>query len=79
MRKARRTAKQTPPNRVKHHRLRLMLSRPELAAKAGISVEALGKIENGKTNPRISTQRKLVVALGYDVKQAEEVFPRYEE
>ncbi|MEO0082159.1 MAG: helix-turn-helix transcriptional regulator [candidate division WOR-3 bacterium] len=76
---ARPVRKRIPPNRVKYYRMKLMLSRRELANKAGISVEALCKIENRTTIPRLPTMRKILIALGKDVSEAETVFPGYAE
>jgi len=81
MPKSKRTPKKTkaPPNRLKHYRVQKLLSRAELANKAGVSIAVIEKIENGKTNPRIATKRKLIAGLGMTVDQAELVFPHYED
>jgi DNA-binding XRE family transcriptional regulator len=72
-------AKAATSNRVKAHRVQQMLSRAELAEKAGISVEALCKIENGTVRPRINTRRKILTGLGFTIERAGDVFPGCED
>jgi DNA-binding XRE family transcriptional regulator len=50
---------------VKEIRERLMMSKSELARKAGISVLTVDRIEKGKTC-RLGTKRRIVEALGYN-------------
>lgn len=50
-------------NPVKKMRERLMMSRSELARKAGISVLTVDRIEKGRSC-RLKTKRKIVEALG---------------
>lgn len=52
--------------RIKHWRERKVLGQAELAAKAGISVTGLSRIELGQRKPRPSTVRKIAEALGVD-------------
>jgi DNA-binding XRE family transcriptional regulator len=52
-------------NPLKTVRERLMISRSELARKAGVSVLTLGRIEEGKPC-RLDTKRRLVKALGFN-------------
>ena len=42
------------------------LTQEELAAKAGITVAALSRIERNNAEPRPTTRRKLAQALGVD-------------
>jgi len=49
----------------KKAREKLMISKMELARKAGISPITLDRIENGKPF-RISTKRKIIEALGFN-------------
>jgi predicted transcriptional regulator len=52
-------------NPVKDARKKLMLSKSELARKAGISLLTVDRLEKGKAC-RISTKRKIVEALGFN-------------
>jgi predicted transcriptional regulator len=52
-------------NPLKAVRERLMISRSELARKAGVSVLTLGRIEGGKPC-RLDTKRRLVKVLGFN-------------
>ncbi|MBI5816126.1 MAG: helix-turn-helix transcriptional regulator [Nitrospinae bacterium] len=61
------------PNRVKDHRDNLMMSKAELARKAGISVQTLNRIERGEVC-RVDTQRKILEALGLKVDDKDKVF-----
>ena len=53
-------------NSVRKIRENLLMSRAELARKAGISVLTLDRIEKGMSC-RIETKRKIILALGYDL------------
>ena len=50
------------------------MSKSELARKAGVSVLTVDRIEKGM-DCRISTKRKIILALGYDVSEKEKIFP----
>lgn len=50
--------------RVRTARERAVLSQGELAAKVGISQNALSQIETGRAQPRPATIRKIAEALG---------------
>jgi len=50
------------------------MSKAELARKAGISPLTIDRIEKGAAC-RVSTMRKLILALGYNVEDREKVFP----
>ena len=52
-------------NPLKVARERLMISRSELARRAGVSVITLDRIEKGKPF-RLDTKRKIVKALGFN-------------
>jgi len=52
-------------NRVKEMRERLMISKAELAKKAGISVLTVDRVKKGKSC-RPLTKRKIVEALGFN-------------
>ena len=53
-------------NAVKKSREERLMSRAELARKAGISPQTLDRVERGKTC-RLETKRKILFALGYDL------------
>lgn len=50
-------------NALKEQRERVMLSQGELAAKSGVGISAINKIEKGKETPWPRTIRKLAEAL----------------
>ena len=51
-----------------------LLSKSELARKAGLSVLTIDRIEKGM-DCRISSKRKIMLALGYDFSEKDKVFP----
>ncbi len=53
-------------NRLKNLRTRRALTQRELAARAGISTNALNRLELDKAEPHMSTLRKLARALDID-------------
>ena len=61
-------------NFVREIRERLLLTKAELAIKAGISPLTIDRIEKGK-NCRIETKRKIMLALGNKVTDKDNVFP----
>jgi DNA-binding XRE family transcriptional regulator len=61
------------PNNVKKLREEKMLSKAELARLAGISPLTLDRIEKGKAC-RVSTKRKILLALGLKTNQKQQVF-----
>lgn len=61
------------PNRVQEYRDNLMMSKAELARKAGISVQTLNRIEHGEAC-RVDTQRKILVALDVKVEDKKKIF-----
>ncbi|HWP22664.1 MAG TPA: helix-turn-helix transcriptional regulator [Candidatus Binatia bacterium] len=62
-------------NNVRKMREAKMLSKTELARLAGISPLTLDRIEKGK-ECRLSTKRKILLALGLTIEQKETVFKR---
>ena len=60
-------------NNVKKIREEKMLSKAELARMAGIYPLTLDRIEKGK-DCRMATKRKILLALGLEIKQKERVF-----
>ncbi len=60
-------------NSVKRYREKLLLSKAELARKAGVSVLTINRIENG-LNCRMDTKRKIILALGLDLSEKDKVF-----
>lgn len=60
-------------NRVKIIRESKLLSKSELARKAGISVITVGRIERGE-ECRMETMRKIILALGYTLEEKGKVF-----
>ncbi len=65
--------KMKAPNRVKEFRENLMMSKAELARKAGISVQTLNRIERGEVC-RVDTQRKILEALSLKVEDKSKIF-----
>lgn len=61
-------------NRVKEIRESLLMSKAELARKAGISPLTIDRIEKGAIC-RMSTMRKIILALGFTTADREAVFP----
>ncbi len=64
-------------NRVKEIRESLLMSKAELARKAGVSALTIDRIEGG-ANCRMSTMRKIILALGLTLGDKEKVFPEDE-
>lgn len=60
-------------NRVKKLREELLMSKAELARKAGISLITLNRVEDGESC-RMATKRKLLQALGFKLSDKEKVF-----
>jgi DNA-binding XRE family transcriptional regulator len=61
-------------NLVKEIREQLLMSKAELARKAGVSPLTIDRIEKGKTC-RMETKRKIILALGYKLSNKEKIFP----
>ena len=60
-------------NNVKLIRESRLLSKSELARKAGVSVLTVGRIERGE-ECRMETMRKIILALGYSLEDKTKVF-----
>ncbi|UCF83418.1 MAG: helix-turn-helix transcriptional regulator [Desulfobacteraceae bacterium] len=61
-------------NAVKNIREGLLMSKAELARKAGVSPLTIDRVERGK-DCRMETKRKIILALGYDLSDRERIFP----
>ena len=61
-------------NIVKKIREELLMSKAELARKAGVSPLTIDRIEKGK-NCRMETKRKIILALGYKLSDKDSIFP----
>lgn len=64
----------THPNNVKKLRQRAMMSKAELARRAGVSPLTIDRVESG-CPCRMDTKRKILEALGLQPAAAPEVFP----
>ena len=51
-----------------------MMSKTELAEKAGITINTINRVENNLPC-RIETKRKILLALGYKISEKNKVFP----
>ena len=60
-------------NNVKSIRESRLLSKSELARKAGISVLTVGRVERGE-ECRMETMRKIILALGFSIEEKNKVF-----
>ena len=61
-------------NNLKQIRAKVLLSKAELARKAGVSVLTISRIEQGQ-ECRMDTKRKVIQALGYKIEERKKVFP----
>jgi DNA-binding XRE family transcriptional regulator len=61
-------------NIVKEIREELLMSKAELARKAGVSPLTIDRIEKGKSC-RMETRRKIILALGYNLADKDKIFP----
>ncbi len=61
-------------NNLKQIRNKALLSKAELARKAGVSVLTISRIESGM-DCRVDTKRKVIQALGLKITDKEKVFP----
>lgn len=61
-------------NIVKDIRETLLMSKAELARKAGVSPLTIDRIEKGKSC-RMETKRKIILALGYKLSDKDKIFP----
>ena len=60
-------------NKVKVLREKKLMSKSELARKAGISTVTVDRIERGESC-RVETMRKIILALGYTLEDRDKVF-----
>ncbi|MGD0624323.1 MAG: helix-turn-helix domain-containing protein [Thermodesulfobacteriota bacterium] len=60
-------------NSLKRYRERLLLSKAELARKAGISTLTIDRVERGKSC-RLETKRKIILALGLKLSERGKIF-----
>jgi len=60
-------------NNVRNLRESLLMSKAELARKAGVSPLTIDRIEKGE-NCRMDTKRKIILALGYGLTDKTKVF-----
>lgn len=51
-----------------------LMSKAELARKAGVSPLTIDRIEKGE-NCRMETKRKIILALGYKLSDKDKIFP----
>ncbi|MDR3579685.1 MAG: helix-turn-helix transcriptional regulator [Oryzomonas sp.] len=61
------------PNKVKDIRESKLMSKSELARKAGVSALTIDRIERGESC-RLETKRKIILALGYSLDDKNKVF-----
>ena len=61
-------------NSLKEVRESFLISKAELARKARVSPITIDRIEKGK-DCRLSTKRKILLALGYELSDKNKVFP----
>ena len=60
-------------NTLKRYREKLLMSKAELARKAGLSALTIDRIEKGKTC-RLETKRKIILALGLQLNDRGKIF-----
>lgn len=61
------------PNNVKLLREKKLMSKSELARKAGVSTVTIDRVERGESC-RLETMRKIILALGYTLEERDKVF-----
>ncbi len=61
-------------NLIKQFREGLLMSKAELARKAGVSALTISRIEK-ELSCRLETKRKIIVALGRDLPEKDNIFP----
>lgn len=62
------------PNNVRRFREELLMSKAELARKAGLSALTIDRVESGM-QCRMDTKRKILLALGLKLTDKDRVFP----
>jgi len=60
-------------NKLKEYRERILLSKTELARRAGLSTLTIDRIEKGYPC-RLDTKRKIIKALGLNISEKDKVF-----
>ena len=60
-------------NSLRRYREQILMTRSELARKAGVSVGTIDRIEKGK-RCRLDTKRKIILALGLDLSRKHKIF-----
>ena len=60
-------------NLLKIYREQLFISKAELARKTGISAATVDRIERGE-RCRLETKRKIILALGLELSEADKIF-----
>jgi transcriptional regulator with XRE-family HTH domain len=60
-------------NTLKNIREQMLLSKAELARKAGVSPMTIDRIENGE-KARMETMRKIILALGFSLDDKDKIF-----
>ena len=60
-------------NALKKYRENLLLSKAELARKAGVSILTIDRVERGKSC-RLETKRKIILALGLKLSERGKIF-----
>ena len=61
-------------NSLKKIRESLLISKAELSKKSGVNTLTISRIEKGMAC-RLETKRKIIVALGRDLSEKDEIFP----
>ena len=64
---------EVPTNNMQRYRENLMMSKAELARKAGLSTLTIDRVEAGRPC-RLDTKRKILLALGFKVSDKDRVF-----
>ncbi|MGD0626090.1 MAG: helix-turn-helix transcriptional regulator [Thermodesulfobacteriota bacterium] len=60
-------------NSLKRYREQILMSKAELARKAGLAVGTIDRIEKGKSS-RMETKRKIILALGLELSEKHKIF-----
>ena len=61
-------------NNVRKLREEQLMSKAELARKAGLSVLTIDRVESGK-DCRMDTKRKIILAMGLKLSEKDKIFP----
>jgi len=68
------SGKKSAKNNVQKIREQQLMSKAELARKAGLSALTIDRVEGGMSC-RMDTKRKIILALGFKLSEKEKVFP----